>query len=73
MPIKSVCQLGRAGKEFGGHNFGQVELAVSISTDDPRFEEKEQFLRIQGLKTKVSFPLLIDRWSPMCSVGSWLG
>lgn len=43
--------------------FDQVELTVSISAEDPRFEEKAEFLRTQGLQTKVSFPLLIDRYS----------
>mmetsp|Transcript_20061 Transcript_20061/g.46319 ORF Transcript_20061/g.46319 Transcript_20061/m.46319 type:complete len:480 (-) Transcript_20061:337-1776(-) len=43
--------------------FDQVELAVSISDEDPRFDEKEAFLSMQGLKTKLSFPLLIDRYS----------
>lgn len=43
--------------------FDEVELAVSLEPDDPRYDEKAQFLASQGLKTSMAFPLLIDRYS----------
>mmetsp|Transcript_98448 Transcript_98448/g.180486 ORF Transcript_98448/g.180486 Transcript_98448/m.180486 type:complete len:149 (+) Transcript_98448:1309-1755(+) len=31
--------------------------------DDPRYEEKASFLKMQGLPTKKTFPLVIDRFT----------
>jgi histone-lysine N-methyltransferase SETD3 len=43
--------------------FDEVELTISLSPKDPRYAEKEAFLKLQGLKTAMAFPLLIDRYS----------
>jgi len=43
--------------------FDEVELTISLSEEDPRYDEKKEFLRLQGLKTSMAFPLLIDRYS----------
>jgi len=43
--------------------FDQVELRVSLDESDPYYDEKAAFLKGQGLKTAMAFPLLIDRYS----------
>jgi len=43
--------------------FDEVELAVGISPEDLRYEEKKDFLTQQGLGPRLGFPLLIDRYS----------
>ena len=43
--------------------FDEVDITVSLDTEDPRYEEKVAFLKMQGLKPAMQFPLLIDRYS----------
>ena len=43
--------------------YDEVELTVALGDDDALYAEKRAFLERQGLKTKMAFPLLIDRYS----------
>merc|ERR1712070_1350985 len=43
--------------------FDEVEISVGLSVEDPRHANKLEFLRRQGVKEKMTFPLLIDRYS----------
>jgi len=43
--------------------FDEVEIEVGLMEDDPRYEEKASFLKMQGLPTKKTFPLVIDRFT----------
>tara|TARA_B100000524_G_C23471689_1_gene306361 strand:- start:73 stop:579 length:507 start_codon:yes stop_codon:yes gene_type:complete len=43
--------------------FDEVEISVGLSVEDPRYANKLEFLRRQGVKEKMTFPLLIDRYS----------
>jgi len=43
--------------------YDQVELRVAVDEADPLYAEKAAFLKLQGLKTEMAFPLLIDRYS----------
>ena len=45
------------------NRFDEVELRVSLAEDDPRYDEKVEFLRSVGLTPTQAFPLLIDRYS----------
>jgi histone-lysine N-methyltransferase SETD3 len=45
------------------NRFDEVELRVSLASDDPRYDDKAAFLRSVGLTPEQAFPLLIDRYS----------
>ena len=43
--------------------FDEVEISVALDPTDARYDEKAEFLRLQGLQPAMAFPLLIDRYS----------
>lgn len=43
--------------------FDEVDITISLDPSDPRYDEKVDFLRMQGLQPSMAFPLLIDRYS----------
>ena len=43
--------------------FDEVDMRVALDPSDVRYDEKVEFLRLQGLKPAMAFPLLIDRYS----------
>lgn len=43
--------------------FDEVEISIGLSPEDPRYDEKVEFLAEQGKEPAMAFPLLIDRFS----------